>query len=247
MFENFNYKDNIKIYANNKLVKFKILYNENNTLKIELDTNYMCENLLFYIDNASNYKITLYQDYKFNEYLISKEIKDEEIFFPDKTWITNKTIMRGHETTLELEESDFTTRFSKYYTCRYREIYVYKYEITREYYDDNYHLNVDGYIKDVDDFKIFYKGKPLTNTIEIVKEKIIKEPQYIYIEKDNNKNDSSSTETTCIPEVKTEIKKEIIEKEIFKIPKKIYLVIVLLVITIIILIIKNIKKNVVRN
>ena len=122
----------------------------------------------------------------------------------------------------------------------------------KEYYDDNYYknLNIDGYIKDEKDYKIFYKGKPLTitNTIEVIKEKIVKEPQieYVYIEKEanniekNTEKKDPSKEMECLPE--TKIEKQIIEKEILKIPKKIYFIISILTIIILLLIIKLFKK-----
>lgn len=34
---------------------------------------------------------------------------------------------------------------------------VYKYNIEKEYYDDNYHINVDGYIRDLDNSKTYYR------------------------------------------------------------------------------------------
>lgn len=244
LFEDFNYEDNIKIYQSNQEINFEILSNENNKLKIDLKKRYMSEKLLFIIENAKNYKISFYTDKNLVNYIISKEINEEKIFSPDKTWITERTTYVNYHTYESLENSDLTTKTSEYYRCRYREIYVYKYEIKKEYYDDNYHLNVEGYIKDVNDYKIFYKGIPITNTIEITKEKIVKEPKYIYIENESitKENDSSKNETTCLPEIKTEVKREIVEKEIFKIPKKIYIIIILMIMTIIILII-NIIKN----
>lgn len=240
LFENFNYQDNVKIYYNNKLIDFEIISNEMNQLIIDLKKNYISETLLFVIQNAQKYKVSFYTDKDLKNYIISKEINDEMIFSADKSWITPKTTFVDYYTKDKLKNSDLTNKLSQHYECKYQEIYVYKYEIKKEYYDDNYHLNVDGYIKDINDYKIFYKGNPITNIIEITKEKIVKEPQYIYIENQNVKkeNDSSEKETTCVPKIKTEIKTKIIEKEIFKTPKKMYLTLILLFIMIIILIIK---------
>ena len=166
---------------------------------------------------------------------------------PDKTWITEDTYFIKYDGNVYYEITDLTTLTNEYEVCRYREKYVYKYQVKKEYYDDNYYANIDGYIKDISDYKIFYKGEPITNTIEITKEKIVKEPQieYIYVPNENEmqKNDSSkekneTSETNCLPKIETEI----IEK--FKIPKKLYIIIVLLLLVILILIRKLYKKYV---
>lgn len=247
LIENVNYDNNIKIYYENKLVNFNIISTEENKIKIDLKKEYLCDKLLFFVDNATNYKITLYRDSSFQKEIISKNIENEKISVPDKTWTDENTVFYTDVITQKLVESDLTKLISAKIHCSYQEIYVYKYEVTREYYDDNYHVNVEGYIKDVNDYKFFYKGEPIVNTVEIEKEKIIKEPQieYIYIEKEND----SSQETECLPEtiteIKTQVKKEIVEKEIFKIPIKIYIIIIMLILIIIFLSIKIFKKYVV--
>lgn len=249
LLENFEYKDNVKIYQKNKLIDFDIISQENNILKIDLKKKYMCDNLLFYIEYENNYKISLYEDLEFTKYIISKDVDAEKILTPDKTWVTEETKFRNVTGEIKYEETDLTTMIERFDTCRYREKYVYKYEIEKEYYDDNYYTNLEGYVKDTNDYKFFYKGEPIISTIEIISEKVVKEPQveYIYIENENNTQENdSSKENNCTPEVKTEIKTEIVEveKEIFKIPKKIYIIIFLLTLTIIVLIIKIYKKYV---
>jgi len=255
LLENFTYNNNIEIYYQNNPINFEIISNQNNQIKIDLKKNYIIETLLIGIDSDAKFRISYYSTNEFKEEVAAKEINNEKIIVVDKSWNIDKNQYVQINTETNYPTSDLTKKISFFYTCKYREIYVYKYEITREYYDNNYYSNVDGYIKDLKDYKIFYKIKPLTNTIEITKEKIIKEPitEYIYIEKENNKqeNDSSNKieneifkeqvqEYNCIPE----IKKEIIEKTIFKIPPKIYLIIILLIITIIILGIRLRKKYV---
>lgn len=248
-FKNFIFNDNVKIYFKDNLINYDVISNENNNLKIQLSYDYMCDDLTFYIEDAQNYTIYLYPNKRFENAVLSKTIKNEKFFMPDKTWITENTKYIKYDGNYYYEITDLTTQIDEYEVCRYREKYVYKYQVKKEYYDDNYYLNVDGYIKDTSDYKIFYKGEPITNTIEITKEKIVKEPQieYIYVPSENEiqKNDSSkekdkTIKTNCTPKIKTEI----IEKEIFQIPKKIYIIIALLLLVILFLIIKLSKKYV---
>lgn len=257
LLENFNYDNNIKIYYQNEPLEFKIISNENSQLKIDLNYLYQSESLLFIIDHPDNYKIGLYLNNDFQDEIISKKISGENIIVPDKTWITNNTVFWTTYAKIKYKTSDLTKLISVKRECRYREKYVYKYTIKKEYYDDQYHLEIDGYTKDINDYKIFYKGEPLVNTIEItkeiIKEKLVKVPQieYVYIETEQkeNKIDSSQQKNevtanlnnNCLENIKTEI----IEKEVQKIPKKIYIIIFVLIAIIIILVIKIYKKYVV--
>ena len=247
--DNIQYNNNVKIYGKNKLIDFKIISNEQNILKIDLKINYMCDDLLFYIEDCHNYQISLYSNNGFTDYIISKTVENEIITSPDKSWITDKTKFINYVVGIEYQNDELITQTDKHEVCRYREKYVYKYNIEKEYYDDNYHLNVDNYIKDKNDYKFFYKIEPIVNTIEIIQEKKVKEKEieYVYIEVENDiKENDSSNENNCKKEIQTEIKTEIVEKEIFKIPKKIYIIIVLLIVVIIYLIVKVYKKYVVR-
>ena len=244
--DNFQFDNNIRIYHNNKLLNYEILYSDDNITKIDLKQSYRSENLIFFIENSQNYKISLYMNKEFTNYIISKEVIDESVLIPDKTWITKETIYNTSYTEDIYEDNDLTFKIDEYNVCRYREKYVYKYQIKKEYYDDNYYNEIDNdeYIKDINDYKVFYKGNPITNNVEIIKEKIIKEPQIEYIEiiDENNieKNDSSKEiqEISCLPKIKTEVE----EKKIYLVPKKIYLVIILLIIVIIFLGVKLFKK-----
>lgn len=259
LIENINSDNDIKIYKGNKLINFSVISNENNQIKINLNKEYLCNELLFYVNTEDKYRISIYNDITFKRLIISKEIENQKISVPDKTWITDETEFYEYITTTKYEKSDFAKLISEELSCSYKEKYVYKYDVSREYYDDDYHLNVDGYIKDENDYRLFYKGEPITitNTIEVIKEKIVKVPQivkeptieYVYIQKENNETTNNpSQEKECsdepIIETKTEIKTKVVEKEIFKIPKKIYIVILLLIIIIFALILKLSRKYV---
>lgn len=259
LIENVNSSDDIKIYDDNKLIKYSVISIEENKIKINLRSPYLCNKLLFFVDTDKKYKISIYNDLTFKNLILSKEIENEKITMPDATWITEKTKFHKYTTSEKIEESDFTKLVSEELSCSYKEKYIYKYDVIKEYYDDNYHLNVDGYTKDETDYRLFYKGEPITitNTIEVIKEKIIEVPQiikepkieYVYIEKENNEpknNPSQEKECSEVPiiETKTETKTQVVEKENFKIPKKIYIVILLLIIIIVALILKLFRKNV---
>lgn len=251
--KNFIYNNNIQIYHNGQKIGYNIVSNENNTVRINLKSGYICDNLIFYIEDEQDYTINLYVNKKFEIPILSKKISNEKVLIPDKTWITEDTKYIKLEGNVYYKTTDLTTLINEYEVCRYREKYFYKYQIKKEYYDDNYYVNVEGYIKDPNDYKIFYKGEPIVNTIEITKEKIIKEPQieYVYIPAENEiqKNDSSSekneiskqteiTDKKCLPKIETKI----VEKEIFKTPKKLYIIIIILILLIIVLIKKCLKN-----
>lgn len=254
--ENFKYNNNIQIYYENKPIEYKIISQNDNQIKIELEHIYLAETLMFYITDTTNYKIGLYRNSLFDKEVISKEIVDEEIIIPDKTWINENTKFIEEITGESYKNSDLTKKIKTYDECRYREKYVYKYEVKREYYDEKYYKEVEGYIKDINDYKFYYKGEPITNTIEIIKEKVVKEPQieYIYIEnKEINKPSKEITENDpskdkkVINEINCQpiIKKEVEIKEVFKIPRTVYILFSVLVVIITILIIKLSKKYVV--
>ena len=235
LIENINYDDNVKIYYDNELIDFSIISKENNKVKINLKKARICDKLLFYVDTNDEYTISLYIDLSFEQQTLSKTIKNEKVSTPDSTWITSNTKTYLYFTNEKINESDITKLLSETINCSYKEKYIYKYEVTKEYYDNNYYLNIDGYIKDINDYKIYYKGEPITNTIEIIQEKIVEVPkiEYMYIEKEIKENDSSK-QTECpekeITETVIETKTEFVEKEIFKIPKQVYIIIFMLLI-----------------
>lgn len=252
--ENISSIDDVKIYYNNEIIDFKIIDTDANKIKINLKKEYFCDKLKFKINTDKQYKITLYIDKLFEQKALEKEVDEITDLIPDKTWITKESEHIIYNTENTLKESDLTILLSKYETCNYNEKYIYAYKSNKEYYDDNYYtnLNIDGYVKDEKEYKIFYKGEPLTitNTIEVVKEKIVKVPQieYVYIEKENNDNKNNiekndpSEEFKCLPE--TKIKTQFIEKIVSKIPKRIYFLILILIIVILFLLIKLYKKHV---
>ena len=246
--EDFIFNDNIKIYYENKLINYNIITNNKNTIMLDLKKICYADRLIFYIKSEKEYKINLYNDSRTKIPILSKVISEEGSFIPDETWKISTTEYENLYTRDNIEETTLTKKIGEEQICQATEIYVYKYKVEKEYYDNNYHLNVDGYIKDLNDYKIFYQENPIINTIEITKEKIVKQPQIEYINLSSTiytKNKENLEISECIPQIKTEIKT--IKKEIFKIPKKVYIIIATLILIITFLLMKLCKKYVVQS
>lgn len=242
--ENIAPQTNIQIYYKNIMLNYKIVSQDDNKLVLYLNMPRLCDRLLFYVDNSNNYKISLYKDSELQQIIISKEFENQKISIPDYTWTINESSY--YETSISLaqyEESSLTTLIQEKTMCGYSEKYVYKYNVEKEYYDD-YHTYVEGYIKDIDDYRYYYKDEPIiiNNTIEVIKEKIKEVPkiEYVYLEKEVTKEENHNG---CLKEIQTKIETKIIEKEISKIPGKIYILISILFMIIIIFVIKEIVKK----
>lgn len=82
-------------------------------------------------------------------------------------------------TNYDIDVDDLTIVLEKHDLCMAKDILIYKYNIVKDYYDDNYYSNIDDlvnlsleekllYKKDVDDYKIFYKynDKQIINDIK---------------------------------------------------------------------------------
>lgn len=253
------FSDNIKIFYNNEMIDYRVITNEENLIVLDLKRNYRADTLIFYIDTEKEYQITLYNTKYLTTPILYKLVSSNTPLIPDETWKTSTTKYENHYTIEEFKETTLTKKIRQEQICRTTEILVYKYKVEREYYDDNYHLYIDGYLKDTNNYKIFYKENPIINTIEITKEitkeKIIKQPQieYIYLPSENeiqkidsSKNKENIESKECTPKIKTEIKTEIktIEKEIFKTPKRVYIIITIFILLIVFLLIKLYKKYV---
>lgn len=242
--ENFTFDNNIEIYQNNSKIDYLLISSDDNVV-IDLKNGYFAETLSFHIKYEKDYKISLYREKYLNQVVLAKNVLRDELLIPDETWIVNTTPFETYYTSDVHKETGLTKKIKQYQVCRYREMYAYKYKIEKEYYDDNYHFNIDGYIKDINDYQIIYKGIPITNTIKITEEKIIKEPQikYVYIQnEDNLKESDSSTKIDCPQQIQTKV--EYLEKKEFKVPKKVYAIIILMSIIIIFLLVKLYKKYV---
>lgn len=250
--ENIEPETEVKIYYENRFLNYKIVSHENNTMIIDLSGEKLCDRLLFYVNTNNKYKISLYRDPQLEQIILAKELENQKLSIPNITWNLDETIyyntsyIAGTYSTSSLMELVETKVM-----CASYEKQVYKYDVTKEYYDDEYHAYVEGYIKDENDYRFYYKGKPIviTNTIEITKEKIKEVPkiEYVYLEKETFKEAPIvEDKEKCKKEIHT-IETKIIEKENKKSLKRLYLVISLLLLILIIITIKEFvikcKKN----
>lgn len=253
---NFEYNDNVKIYNDNNLLKFDIISNDNNEVIIHLRFPYTADTLLFDIKSEKDYQIYLYYQLEIDRPLLGKKVSDERILIPNKDWILETTSFTQMLTPNKKHQSDLTKWAGEYNECQYREVYVYKYDIKKEYYDDNYYTYIEGYLKDYDDYVVYYKGEPIVDIVEITNEKVIQEAivEYIYIETENKEKEVVPSEQIEVPLTKnddnksctTKIETKTIEKEVIKTPKHTYITIIVLIIIILILLYKLIKKYVVQ-
>ena len=247
--ENVEPQTDVKIYYKGLNLEYKVISQENNILILNLKNKYLCDRLLFFVDTINKYKVSLYRDSELKKLIISKEIENQKISIPDSTWqVESNAYYDTSMTTIKYDESSLTKIKEEKEMCGYSEKYVYKYDVEKVYYDDNYHEFVEGYIKDEQDYRVYYKEEPiiLNNTIEIIKEKIKEVPkiEYIYLEKETP---NIEIKEDCQKEIQTKIETKIIEKEIKKIPKKVYIVIFMLSVIIATLVIKDIVKKCRKN
>lgn len=245
LIENIDQQTDIEIYYKRYNLAYEIISNENNKITIHLKNKYLCDQLLFYVNTNDKYKVSLYKDSELKNLIISKELENQKISIPDSSWqVEPNAYYNTYISTIKYDETSLTTLKEEKEMCGYSEKYVYKYDVEKIYYDNNYHEYIEGYIKDEQDYKLYYKNEPIVinNTIEITKEKIKEVPkiEYIYIEKEINNIESIEK---CENEIQTKIETKIVEKEIEKIPKKVYILIFILAGIILILIIKNIVKK----
>ena len=142
--------------------------------------------------------------------------------------------------------------------CRFKEVYTYRYKTKKEYYDNNYHTYIEGYLPEINNYKVNYNKEFPVNKVEVTKEievtKEVKVPQiekeYVYIEREpenkqeNEINNSIKEADKCEEKEKIVYKTEEKEKIVNKIPPIIYLLLTVLTIIIIFESIKLLKKNV---
>lgn len=166
--------DDIKIYANEEEVSYEIVecddctksYNyitSNEKLILKLDNTYPSMSLSFYIKANSNYpniiyRIETYYDENFEKIGIAYVANSNlNTFKPDERWLylaMESDIMYSE---VPVVEDTNTVIYPSKNMCRYQEKMTYYYNINKVYYDDNYYTNIDGYIKDTNDYKVYYR------------------------------------------------------------------------------------------
>jgi len=246
--ENLQAKDDIKIFYKQKEIKYTEEEKTSNKIILNLNDKYEANNLVFYINTNQTYNIELFYTSTKQQPVLSKQIENSFIVIPDKTWIQETTTYLDTYLGAKEPENDFLELIEIYNECRVREIQTYRYKVTKQYFDDNYHKYIEGYLKDEQDFIVEYLEDFPTNIIEITKTEIKPVNKYIYLEKNQEiqveqKDTSTKENITNIKPTKIIEKKEFITKEIPKIPIKIYIAIIILVFIVIIQTIKLLKKS----
>lgn len=228
----------IKIFYEQKNINYKVIKNDEYVVKIDLEKEYDTEKLSFYIDIDSRYLIYLSNNIELTKlslgYLVMPQFDGKELKINDK-WIINESTFVDELTNEENDDSKLKYKLGKEKSCRIREIYTYRYKLKRKYYDDNYHIFIDGYIPDIDNSIIYYLDE--NNKINKINNNT---SNYEYEEKietglnSNSKNNYKENQTYIT---------KYIDKEVKKIPLIIYIIIFFLVVIIITQSIKIMKKN----
>lgn len=129
-------------------------------LKKEYDIKDIKILVRFLESDISKFKITLYNDRELTKINASNYVySSEEFHKPNKDWLEESSWTNMEYTTEEITPSDFNKIYNNITFCRYRPKYYYWFNVKRKYYDDNYYNYVDGYIKDEDNYKLYYKYK----------------------------------------------------------------------------------------
>ena len=242
-----NYKT-IKIFDNNHELNYKVLINDRSVTKIELDKEYNPIYLHFYIETDLRYFIYLFNNYDQTKLAISYSVipyYHGYTLYPTKEWIGNTSIFIDEGTTGKAPDSPLVKDITEETICRVQEINTLRYKLQRKYYDDNYHIYIEGYLPDINESVIYYKEKEeqteppkIETKIETQTEtkiKTIKEKIYEYL----------TPEKQTIYETNTIYKDKYKYKNIYKkiIPKKIYIIIIILIMIILLETMYIMSKN----
>lgn len=242
-----NYKE-IKVFYDNQELNYKVLINNKNVTKLELDKQYDTIHLHFYIDTELRYFIYLFNDFDLTKWAISYSVipyYHGKTLYPTEEWISQNTIFIWEGTTGNIPDSPLIKDIEMETICRLRDIKTLRYKINKKYYDDNYHTFIDDYIPDINERIIYYKEEKTSNnepevkietkieTKTETKFKTIKEKIYSYLKPDK--------ETITKTVYKDKYKNKYIYKKI--IPKTVYIIIILLIIIILTCLIKILFKN----
>ena len=227
----------VKIYYNFNNLNYKVLKDNYYGLLIELPDYYEPEKLLFYINTEHKQVIYLSKNKEIPPIMIASPPSSENIQVLNNNWEARE------EAYIHVEGNDLTIPLIKNIKeekiCRIREINTYRYKISKEYYDDNYHDIVNDYIPDINNYQINYlKQFPQKEIIKnILVPKIEKE--YVYLTNDAVKEECNNGELVY--------QTKYVDKYVDKVPKWIYCLILSLGLIIIFLVIKLLSNLVKRN
>ena len=229
----------IKIYYDNTELDYTINEYSAYTIELELDKEYDTGKLEFYIDtNDIRYFILLYNDSELKKLVISYSVvprHDGKKLIWNEDWISEVSSYKEKETEETIEESKTIKNIRTEKKCRVREINTYRYKINKIYYDNEYHLYIDGYIPDITDSIIYYYNN------EIEQENKSKETNNFILQNEIKNQKEVIKNTSFSQSISKIITKDIIKK---KTSKKTYILIIILIIIIIFETVKIIRKKV---
>ncbi len=145
------------------------------------------------------------------------------MLIPDDSWLLLNDSRNEVVTIDSIETGNFVTLLSEEIQCSKQIIKTYRYKTIKEYYDNEYHSNIEGYLPDYSDYKVYYNGEEIKKQIKYLKG----EDKIIY-------SDISSNQKETKNEPIKEIEYRYIDKyqTIEKVPSKIKYLIFLLILII---------------
>lgn len=124
------------------------------------------------IDNLVNYELRYAigfndtNDTNVIKYIASNK---ESKYIPDNTWDILKFDNKIYESNVKDLDNEIYVMHSMEVYYRYRNKLIYYYNINRKYYDDNYYVNMDGYLPDYNDYKVYYdSGEIDDNEVKVI-------------------------------------------------------------------------------
>ena len=232
--------DDIKIYYNQELVQYKIISEDYYGFLIELPQECEPEKLIFYIKTEHLNVIYLSKTENIAPINISMPATTENIIFFNDSWKIKEPAYITVETETTVPNIPHIKNVETYTVCRVQEIKTYRYKLEKQYYDNNYHQEVKGYIPDITNPLVNYtKEFPKEKIKEVIVPKIEKE--YVYL-KDEIIKDNIDTESGNKENIVYQTK--YIDRVTNKVPTKIYIILISLILIIIICIIKMLSKKV---
>ncbi len=217
----------ILVFSGKNKVDYNIIKNEQNTKVLELFYAIDINDLWFYINANTRYSI--YATDNINAFFFNLGYGLNEhwrVIIPFENWILKNARYNNETTEEEIMITPFVKNIETKKVCRIREKKTYRYKITKQYYDDEYHTNIDGYLPDINDYVINY-------------DRNLEKTEYVYINEDIKQEDKEETNEA------TDIKPGVVyrTKYIDKITKKGYIVLLILMMVIIVeswIIVKNV-------
>lgn len=178
-------------------------------------------------ENYQIFSVYFYNNLKEDYTLSKKHVFTGLDYNIDKTWL-NENNPNLYTNILKQEnviENDFTYIISKDKVCRYQDILTYHYDIIKQYYDDEYHENVEGYKKDYSTKKVIYKYENIIGK---------NNSEYEYINKLNNSTKKDANNIKIVTKASQKLASKTIDKK--KKNNLIYFIIITLLLIIYIII-----------